>query len=70
MINDKWGVGNLTTTSNPLTSAGTDSEGVPSFRMATQTIDGSVELLRDSFVKAINVNNVWQAQLGVRYTFN
>lgn len=70
LLNSKWGVGNLTTTSNPLTLASTDNDGVPSFRLATQTIDGSVELLKDSFVKAINVNNVWQAQLGIRYTFN
>lgn len=70
MLNSEWGVGNLTTTSNPLTVASTDAEGVPSFRLATQNINGSTELLRDGFVKAINVNNVWQAQLGIRYTFN
>lgn len=70
MINNKWGVGYTTTTSQPLALASVSGEGVPVYRLATQTINGQTELLRDDFVKAININNVWQAQLGVRYTFN
>ena len=70
MLNNKWGVGNVTTTNNPLTYVSTNAEGVPSFRMATQVVDGQTILLRDSFRKSITVDNVWQAQLGIRYTFN
>lgn len=70
LLNNKWGVGWTTTTSNPLTMASTSTEGLPSYRLATQVIDGQTVLLKDSFRKSINVDNVWQAQLGIRYTFN
>lgn len=74
LLNNKWGVGYQTTNANPLTIVATNAE-TPTYRLATQTIinpDKTTEviLLRDSFEKAINVNNVWQMQLGVRYTFN
>lgn len=71
LINGKWGVGNLTTTNTPLSFAGLAADGsTPTYRLATQIIAGKNELLRDSFVKAINLDNVWQAQFGLRYTFN
>jgi hypothetical protein len=69
LLNSEWGVGNLTTTNQPLTLASVSTDGVPSYRMATQNIAGKTELLKDSFVKAINIDNVWQAQFGIRYTF-
>ncbi|HRG20547.1 MAG TPA: carboxypeptidase regulatory-like domain-containing protein [Saprospiraceae bacterium] len=70
LLNNKWGVGNLTTTVNPLTFASVGADGTPSVRMATQVKDGKTILLEDSFVKAVNFDNVWQMQLGLRYTFN
>jgi hypothetical protein len=72
LLSNKWGVANATTTTNPLTIANNNAAtaGTPTYRLATQVINGSTELLKDSFVKAINVNNVWQAQLGLRYIFN
>lgn len=70
LLNDSWGVGNQSTTTNPLSFASVAANGTPSFRLATQVINGSTELLRDSFVKSINLDNVWQAQLGIRYIFN
>lgn len=70
LINNAWGVGNQTTTNNPLSVASIAADGTPSYRLATQVIDGSTELLRDSFVKSINLDNVWQAQIGLRYIFN
>ncbi|MBX2901849.1 MAG: TonB-dependent receptor [Cyclobacteriaceae bacterium] len=74
LLNNKWGVGYQTTNANPLTIVATNAD-TPTYRLATQTItkaDNTTEviLIKDSFVKAINVNNVWQMQLGVRYTFN
>lgn len=75
LLNDKWGVGYTSVTNTPLTLASTNTAGVPSYRFATQTVnnpDGtsSVVLARDRFVRGINVNNAWQGQLTLRYTFN
>jgi hypothetical protein len=70
LINSNWGVSKTTTTANPLTYASLNADGSPNVRMATQVINGQTELLKDSFVNSINVNNAWQAQFGIRYTFN
>jgi hypothetical protein len=75
LLNDKWGVGYTPVTTTPLTLASTSAAGVPSYRMATQTItlaDGtnSVVLAQDRFVRGITLNNTWQGQLTLRYTFN
>ena len=70
LINNSWGVGNLTTTRTPLSFASVATDGTPSVKLATQVVDGKTVLLKDSFVKGINVDNVWQMQLGIRYTFN
>jgi outer membrane receptor protein involved in Fe transport len=78
MINNKWGVGYTATAStstfqpfvaSPLTLASISAAGVPTYRLATQIVDGKTILVRDSFVKSITLDNVWQAQLGVRYSF-
>lgn len=73
MINNKWGVSTISTTTSPLTIASTDANGLPSYKLATQvvTVDGVKQtiLIRDSFVKSINIDNVWQAQIGIRYIF-
>lgn len=70
LLNNKWGVGNSTTTTNPLSVASINAAGLPTYRMATQVKDGQTILLRDSFVKSINLDNVWQAQFSIRYLFN
>lgn len=69
LINDKWGVGNVSTTTSPLTVASISTSGIPSYRLRTQVVDGQTILLRDSFVKSITIDNVWQAQIGIRYIF-
>ncbi|GAA4457526.1 carboxypeptidase regulatory-like domain-containing protein [Nibrella saemangeumensis] len=74
MLNNAWGVGNVSTTVNPLTVASVNAAGVPTYRLATQVIRENnanrTILLRDSFVKSVTIDNVWQAQLGIRYIFN
>ncbi len=73
LLNNKWGVGWLSTSASPLSLVGVSAAGVPTYRMGTQSIveNGTTRtiLLRDSFVKNITIDNVWQAQLGVRYSF-
>jgi hypothetical protein len=70
MISNKYGVGNQSTSTQPLSVASISAAGVPTYRFGTQVIDGQTVLLKDSFVKSINVDNVWQAQIGLRYIFN
>ncbi|HNV28328.1 MAG TPA: hypothetical protein PKJ83_04260, partial [Cyclobacteriaceae bacterium] len=75
LLNDKWGVGYIATTANPLTLASVSGAGVPTYRMATQTVTNAaganeVVLVRDRFVRGISLNNTWQGQLTLRYTFN
>lgn len=70
LINSEWGLGNNFTTDRPLAAAGTTADGVPQFRMATQTINGVPELLQDTFVKSKTQFDVWVAQFGIRYIFN
>lgn len=80
MINSKWGVANQVTASsnstqsNPLNFASVNAQGVPTYRMGTQVIGSGTStetvLLRDAFVKSRTINDVWQAQLGIRYIFN
>ncbi|RAJ96017.1 carboxypeptidase family protein [Larkinella arboricola] len=76
LLNNGWGLGNAltastsTSTSSPLTVAVNTTTGVPTYRLATQTVNGQVGLLKDSFVPAQNLNAVYQAQLGIRYIFN
>jgi len=70
MISNQWGVGNQSTSTQPLSVASISAAGVPTYRFSTQVKDGQTVLLQDSFVKSINVDNVWQAQIGIRYIFN
>lgn len=70
MLSDKWGVAYQTTSTQPLSLASVGADGVPTYRLGTQNIDGQTQLLRDSFVKTASIGNVWQAQLGIRYIFN
>jgi hypothetical protein len=71
LLNNKWGVGYQSTTVNPLSLNSIDAAtGTPKYTLATQNINGQNVLLRDSFVKSITLDNVWQAQVGIRYIFN
>ena len=69
LINNKFGVGNQTTTVSPLTLASVGTDGIPVYRMATQVVNGTAVLLQDAFVKSKTIDDVYQIQLGVRYIF-
>ena len=70
LLNQNSGVGWAATTVQPLTLASVSAAGVPSYRLATQVINGSTELLRDSFIKGNSLSDTYQIQLGVRYIFD
>lgn len=69
-INRNWGIGDNLVINRPLTAAGTTADGIPQFRMATQNKGGQTVLLQDTFVKSAGVGDVFQMQVGLRYTFN
>jgi outer membrane receptor protein involved in Fe transport len=69
LLNNKWGVGYSTTGQlMSLASGANIAEGT--YRLATQTVNGVPQLVKDSFVKSINLDNVFALQMGVRYIFN
>lgn len=70
LLNSAWGVGRQSTSMQPLSLASVSADGVPTYRLGTQSVGGQTVLLRDSFVPSATVGNVWQAQLGIRYIFN
>jgi hypothetical protein len=69
LVNNSWGLGNLSTTNQPLNYRGRTPAGAPIYRLATQTIDGKPVLLQDPFVKSATIDDVYQIQLGIRYIF-
>jgi outer membrane receptor protein involved in Fe transport len=70
LINNDWGVGNVSTTTQPLNYRGRTAAGAPIYRLATQVVNGQTVLLQDAFVKSRTIDDVYQIQLGIRYIFN
>jgi len=71
ILNNKWGVGNVSTTTQPLAYTGRTANGQPIFQLATQVApDGSTILLKDAFLKSKDLGDVYQIQFGIRYIFN
>jgi Carboxypeptidase regulatory-like domain len=69
LLNNKNGVG-YSTTGQLLSLASGANLADGTYRLATQTVNGVPVLVKDSFVKSINLDNVFAIQLGVRYIFN
>ncbi len=74
MLNSRWGVGYTAPGANfnaisPISIANGGNQA-PTYRMATQVVNGQTVLIQDSFIKSVSLANVWQMQLGIRYTFN
>jgi hypothetical protein len=70
LVNKNWGVGYVSTTTQPLTYAGRNVAGQPLFQLGTQVLNGSTILLKDSFLKSKTLDDVYQIQFGIRYIFN
>ncbi len=69
LISSTSGVGYSATSAVPLTT-GLDASGNLTYKLATQTVNGSTVLLQDAFVKNYSLSSLYQIQLGVRYLFN
>lgn len=70
LLDNKWGVGYASTSTTPISVTTVDGDGVPTYRLGTQKIGDVTGMIKDSFVKSITVDNVWQLQIGIRYIFN
>lgn len=70
LINNNWGVGQRYINRSPLIAAGTSADGAPQYRMATLGIGANQTLLNSTYQTSITQNDVWTAQLGIRYIFN
>ena len=75
LVNNNWGVSKRASATRLLNFAGTPASvtpgGEPIYTLATQlNPDGSRILVQDRFLKNASQFDVWQAQLGLRYTFN
>lgn len=76
LLNNDWGVGNVLVTDRPISFSKVGADGVPVYKMATQSIfnpdlqKNETKLLRDTFVKGVSPGDVWNAQFSIRYIFN
>ncbi len=68
LINSNWGVGRRLIATIPLTSRGVDTDGTtPKYRVASQLLNPTTRKTTDW---SATINDVWNLQLGIRYTFN
>ncbi|MBC7650269.1 MAG: hypothetical protein H7101_00815 [Deinococcales bacterium] len=66
LISSKSGVGQSINTSSPIAATNSvDANGAPLFRM--NTFNNSINYT--TFRRSTSINDVWQAQIGVRYIF-
>ncbi len=66
LLDHNWGVAQGFVTTRPLSYAGVDATGAPTYRLAT--VGGA--LISKSFQKVVTTADVWRMQLGVRYALN
>lgn len=74
LLSPKWGIGWTAPGANfnaisPISIAN-GGNNAPTYRLATQVVNGQTVLIQDSFLKGSSVGNLWSAQIGVRYIFN
>ena len=66
LLDHDWGVGQGFVTNRPLTFAGVDATGAPTYKLANV----GLQLISHSFQKVVTTADVWRMQLGVRYMLN
>ncbi|MFZ6013768.1 MAG: hypothetical protein ACOYXT_25740, partial [Bacteroidota bacterium] len=72
-LNNKWGVGWAINQNRPVRVQSVSAGGVPVYRMNVLGVDantGALNKLTDSYRRDASINDVWQAQIGIRYIFN
>ncbi|MCS6929821.1 MAG: carboxypeptidase-like regulatory domain-containing protein [Saprospiraceae bacterium] len=67
LINSNWGVGQRIVANVPLTSRGVGPDGVPIYRVTSQLLSPTTRRTTDW---SATINDVWNLQVGIRYTFN
>lgn len=70
LINNRFGVTNQVLTASPVSFVSVNAQGVPQYRLLTQTQNGNAVLPSETFTTSAGTGSVYQAQLGLRYTFN
>lgn len=80
LLNNKWGVAQIQTTNQPLNIATRTQNGQtfyvlengqPVYTLATQTdANGNRKLINSAITRSATISDVFQIQIGFRYTFN
>jgi Carboxypeptidase regulatory-like domain len=72
LLSSNWGVGNVVNQQNPLTYRTTNATtGIPEYRINTQVgADGRIVPVTNTFRSRNTLDDVWQAQVSIRYLFN
>jgi len=66
LINSDWGIGRRFITTAPLQARGVTADGAPRYQVATNLLNSST---RKTYDWGSSINDVWNLQLGIRYTF-
>ncbi len=74
LLDPKWGIGWTAPGANfnaisPISIANGGNNS-PTYKLATQVVNGQTVLIQDSFLKSSSVGNLWSAQIGLRYILN
>jgi hypothetical protein len=67
LLNSDWGVGRRFVATAPLQYRSVTAEGVPVYRVASQLLNTATKKTIDY---NSSINDVWNLQLGIRYSFN
>ncbi len=70
LLNNNWGVGNTIITTTPLSFAGVNAQGVPTYRMVNVGTTANPVLPNTTYASSTGFGDVYRMQFGVRYTFN
>lgn len=70
-FNDKWGVGYVVNSTQPLNYRQVDATGKPVYRLNTLgVVNGEIIKITETLSRRASTADVWSAQFGIRYIFN